>query len=100
MLLDIADALRSAMQKPVKKKNHQLKKPAVIDHRDQPEGEASEGTPSDMIQASVDESMEQIDPAISPVQSFSPNRNSIEEMLARKNSPKKQVDPEKRIRRT
>lgn len=97
MLLDIADAIRSATQKPVKRKAHQLQKPAVIDHRVQ-ESE----TPSDMIQASVEESMDNMDPAISPVQSFSnTNHDAVEEMLKRKDGPPVALpDASKKIRRT
>lgn len=96
MLLDIADAVRSAMQKPVKKKPHQLQKPNIVDHREK----ETEPTPSETIQASVDESMENIDPAVAPVQSFSPEKHDLAaELEDRKSMRRGQPDPEKVIRR-
>jgi len=69
MLLDIADAVRSAVQKPTVSKAHALQRPKVSDHR------SKELTPSESIQASVDQSlgkMEQTDETL-PIQSFSPD---------------------------
>ncbi|MHA2279349.1 MAG: hypothetical protein ACXAC5_00450 [Promethearchaeota archaeon] len=94
MLLDIADAVRQAIQKPtVSGKSHALKKPRVVDRRD-------DATPSETIQASVEESMEQIEKTddFVPVESFSPDhlKTDIEERLQRPSV----IDPEQRVRRT
>lgn len=97
MLLDIADAVRSATQKSVKSKSHKLQKPHVIDRREQ---EGNNLTPSDMIQASVEKSMEKINSVDSsvPVQSFSPvKRDLAAELEERKTKPRGSADPEKVI---
>lgn len=97
MLLDIADAVRAAIQKPVKRKPHQLQRPNVVDHREQENDNLS---PSDAIQASVEESMENIGSPITPVQSFSPEkRDLVEELEDRKSKKPGIADPEKMIRR-
>lgn len=97
MLLDIADAVRAAIQKPTKRKPHQLQKPNVIDHREQEDNPS----PSDMIQASVEESMGNIDSSIPPVQSFSPEKKDlVTELEERKDMKPGISDPEKTIRRT
>ncbi len=96
MLLDIADAVRSAIQKPVKRKPHQLRSPNVIDHRknDNP-------SPSDTIQASVEKSMENIDPSttVAPVQSFSPKQDLAVDLKERSNMVPGVPDPKKMIKR-
>lgn len=96
MLLDIADAVRAAMQKPVKRKPHQLQSPNIIDHRDK-----GNESPSDTIQASVEESMGNIGStdAVVPVQSFSPEQDLKVDLDERKNMPRGVSDPEKTIRR-
>ncbi len=99
MLLDIADAVRAAIHKPVKRKPHQLRSPNIIDHRDQGNDNP---TPSDTIQASVDESMESADDpstAVAPVQSFSPEQDLSAELKKRGNMQRGVADPEKMIRR-
>lgn len=98
MLLDIADAVRTTMQKPVKSKPHQLRSPNIIDHRDK---ENSNPSPSETIQASVEESMENIDPSttVAPVQSFSPEQDLSAELKKRNNMHRGVPDPEKMIRR-
>ncbi len=93
MLLDIADAVRSAIQKPTKTKSHQLKSPNITDHR-----EKDNPSPSDTIQASVEESMENIDSSVAPVQSFSP-KDIAAELEERKTMKPGMPDPEKMIRR-
>lgn len=98
MLLDIADAVRTAIHKPAKRKpHHQLRSPNIVDHR------AGENpTPSDTIQASVEESMENIDATVAPVQSFSPEqvkRDLVAELEDRKTMEPGAIDPEKVIRR-
>lgn len=97
MLLDIADAVRAAIQKPAKRKPHQLQSPNIIDHRDK-EGSPS---PSDKIQASVEESMQNIDPSttVAPVQSFSPEQDLAANLVERKHMQRGVPDPEKVIRR-
>lgn len=96
MLLDIADAVRAAMHKPAKRKPHQLRSPHITDHR--PESNPS---PSDTIQASVDESMGNIGISIPPVQSFSPEkRDLVAELEERKVKERGTSDPEKTIKRS
>lgn len=84
MLLDIADAVRAATQKPVAPKAHALQKPNVSDHR------SKEPTPSESIQATVDKSLEQMQKTddVSPVQSFSPDhiKGDIENRLGKTDS--------------
>ena len=96
MLLDIADAVRAAIHKPVKRKPHQLRSPNIIDHR-----ENDNPTPSETIQASVEESMEGIDPSttVAPVQSFSPEQDLTADLKERGEKPRGVPDPEKMIRR-
>lgn len=94
MLLDIADAVRSAVQKPMTSKSHGLQKPKVSDHR------LKELTPSESIQVSVDQSLEkmkQTDEAL-PVQSFSPDhmQEDVENRLRK--SPAS-VSPASRIKK-
>ena len=69
MLLDIADAVRSAVQRPKSPRSHTLKSPKVIDHR-------IDKTPSDAIQESVEQSLEQMvqTDSVVPTESFSPER--------------------------
>lgn len=100
MLLDIADAVRAAIHKPIKKKPHHLRSPNIIDHREKTDN----ATPSDMIQASVEESMEAMESApttVAPVQSFSPGtpgqRDLAAELEGRKTMERGVVDPEKII---
>jgi len=97
MLLDIADAVRTAVQKKsTKVKSHQLQKPNVTDHRKQ-----ENPSPSDSIQASVDESMESIKSTnpVAPVQSFSPERDLVAELEERKAMNPGIADPEKIIKK-
>lgn len=98
MLLDIADAVRATTQKPVKRKPHQLRSPNIVDHRDK---ENDNPSPSDAIQASVEESMENIDPSttVAPVQSFSPEQDLVAELKERGNMQRGIPDPGKMIRR-
>ena len=68
MLLDIADAVRDVVRKSpsldVTRRAIQVPKPNIVDHR-------SDKTPSDMIQESVDKSMEKMGSSgIAPVQSL------------------------------
>jgi len=80
MLLDIADAVRLAVQKPTVVKNHALRVPKIVDYRNE------ELKPSDAIQASVNESLEHITKTdeMIPVQSFSPNvQQEIESRLGK-----------------
>lgn len=100
MLLDIADAVRAAIHKPIKKKPHHLRTPNIIDHREKTDN----ATPSDMIQASVEESMEAMESTtttVVPVQSFSPGtpgqRDLAAELEGRKTMPRGVSDPEKII---
>ena len=99
MLLDIAYAVRAAIHKPIKKKPHHLRTPNIIDHREKTDN----ATPSDMIQASVEESMEameSITTTVVPVQSFSPGtsqRDLAAELEGRKTMPRGVSDPEKII---
>jgi len=84
MLLDIADAVRHAVQKPGVVKTHSLQAPKVIDHREDAK------KPADAIQESVDESLEHISRTddMVPVQSFSPDvQGEIESRLERKPAP-------------
>ena len=85
MLLDIADAIRSVIQKPVAQTSSPvattLKKPTITDHR------PKEETPSDMIQASVDNAMESMNDMVRPVESFSPPRTLAGDIAARRGSP-------------
>lgn len=104
MLLDIADAVRAVIHKPAKSKPHHLLSPNITDHREKPK---SNPTPSDMIQASVEasmETMEATDPSassVAPVQSFSsPPRDLAAELEERKTKGRGTSDPEKVIRRT
>ena len=98
MLLDIADAVRQATQKPSKSnKPHQLKKPNIIDHR---EIDSETKTPSDTIQESVDESMESMentDLTIAPVQSFSPEGVAAE--IAQRKQTSRKSPPELKIKK-
>ena len=97
MLLDIADAVRAAVYKPAKSKPHQLRSPNVIDHREPLKNNPS---PSDMIQASVDESMENIDSSVAPVQSFSSEkRDLVAELEDRKTMQRGVSDAEKMVKR-
>lgn len=96
MLLDIADAVRTAIQKPVKTKPHKLKKPSIVDHRKKEEIQS----PSETIQASVDESLDTIGSDTVPVVSFSPDkRDLLEELEKRKEMAPGIPDPEKVIKR-
>ncbi len=82
MLLDIADEVRYASRKSPAQgqgQKHGLKKPKIIDHRDIGE------SPSEQIQASVDESMENIDVSSAPVESFS-SRDVAADIVNRKTS--------------
>lgn len=96
MMLDIADAVRAAIHKPIKRKPHQLRSPNIIDHR-----VGENPTPSDMIQESVEKSMEKIDSSVAPVQSFSPEvkRDLAAEIEDRKTMEQGVADPAKIIRR-
>lgn len=100
MLLDIADAVRAVIHKPTKSKPHQLRGPNITDHREKTKTK----TPSDMIQESVEESMDSMEhsaPTVAPVQSFSPQKRDIaEELEERKTKTPGVFDPEKVIRRT
>jgi len=100
MLLDIADAVRTAISKIPKSKPHQLRSPNVIDHR----GQENNPTPSDMIQASVEESMESVGNSDStvPVQSFAipSKRDLLAELEVRKTMEPGVSNPEKIIKRT
>lgn len=99
MLLDIADAVRAVVHKPTKRKPHHLRSPNIIDHREQ---SLENPSPSDMIQASVEESMETIDSSmvVPPVQSFSSKKRDIlAELEDRKTMKPGDVDPEKIIKR-
>jgi len=98
MFLDIADAARNAMHKQSSVKKRKIKGPNIIDHRDvnlnQPES----------IQNSVENSMEQSDSSVTPVESFSPNTPSSPESLkedveARKKLANRPLDPQKRIKK-
>lgn len=101
MLLDIADAVRAAIHKPTKKKPHHLRSPNIIDHREKTDN----ATPSDMIQASVEESMEAMESTstttVAPVQSFSPGipgqRDLAAELEERKTMERGAIDPNKII---
>ncbi len=94
MLLDIADAVRLAVQKPVAPKNHSLRAPNVIDHR------KDNVKPSDAIQASVDQSLEHMEKTDEtlPVQSFSPNVQ--QEIEDRKKQTPNAAPPELKIKRS
>ncbi len=98
MLLDIADAVRNVMHKPTKRKPHALRSPNVVDHREQAKDNL---TPSDMIQATVEESMENIDSSVPPVQSFTPDvpgkRDLAAELEERKTMQSGVSDPKKVI---
>lgn len=101
MLLDIADVARLATSpsKPIARQSHGLKKPQIIDHRESEESETvdGEGSRSDQIQASVDESLEkEIDAGFVPSASLS--KESIESEIKRRQS-KKDVLQEKKINR-
>ena len=97
MLLDIADAVRTVIHEPAKRKHHQLRSPNIVDHRGQTE---KSSTPSDMIQASVEESMESIgNSSVVPIQSFSPKRDLVADLEKRKNMPRGVSDPEKIIKK-
>lgn len=94
MLLDVADAVRHVTQKPTKSsKPHQLKKPSIVDHREDESDESEEvKSPSDTIQESVDESMGQIDTTVAPVQSFSPEAVAAD--IARRKEQQAKPPPE------
>jgi len=80
MLLDISDAVRSAIREPnpTSIKKHNLQSPNIIDHRDQNE------TPADQINASVTESMKNVDSTVSPVESLT--ASTLEEDISRRKS--------------
>lgn len=107
MLLDVADAVRAAIRKPAQRKPHQLQKPNIIDHRQKEENSQSPQSPSEAIQASVEESKSiGIDSSVAPVQSFSPEKRDPEkrdiaaELQSRKTKTPGVIDPDKMIRRT
>jgi hypothetical protein len=77
MLLDIADVARQAFQRqaPISSGPNNLRKPQISDHRNQEVSEEPKNeTPSDMIQTSVDQSMENMDDAARAVESFSASK--------------------------
>lgn len=65
MLLDIADQIRSLTEKPKHIVHRHPKKPNVTDHRGLER--------SNQIDATVEESMQNYDDDVSPVESFTPN---------------------------
>lgn len=95
MLLDIADAVRAAIHKPAKRKHHQLRSPNIVDHRISEENQS----PSDAIQATVEQSMKNIDSSVAPIQSFSPKRDLAAELEERKTMQRGATDPEKIIKK-
>lgn len=88
MLLDIAQAVKNAVNETdAESRTHALQKPNIIDQR-----------PSESIQASVSESLEQLDkPTVDPVESFSPDALN-QDVERRLNSPKS-IPADKRIKR-
>jgi len=101
MLLDIADVVQNSTRKSiVPNGSHCLQKPNIIDHRVKSNVEENV-SPSDVIQASVEESMEKIDAsAIPPVQSFFSPKRDVSLELERKNASQINVDENKKIRRS
>jgi len=95
MLLDIADAVRTATQKPSAAKAHALKKPQVMDRRSE-----ELKSPSETIQASVDQSLGQMERSdnIDPVQSFSPDHIQ-EDIASRAAKTAASIPPEKRVKK-
>lgn len=94
MLLDIADAVRSAVQKPAVTKTHTLQKPKVLDRR------SDNLSPSESIQASVDQAlgrMEQTD-GVEPVQSFS-SEHIQDDVANRLGKSPLSVNPEAKIKK-
>ena len=89
MLLDIADAVRDVVRQSTSPTHSgaRIPKPNIVDHR-------SDKTPSDMIQESVDKSMEQIGSSgIAPVQ-------SLEAEVEQRMSVPKLAPAESQIRRS
>ena len=96
MLLDIADAIRSASRQAVpntNSKKHKLQSPSIVDHRDAE-------TPADHIHAVVTESMEQVGDTstIPPVESFT-KVSTIAEDVARRTGGAVAANPESKVKR-